>query len=278
MVAIIAILMALLLPSLKAARDQAKAVKCAANMRAIAQAAVMFSEERDGRGPGGGYRRYMGSTPTGAGTNWVEVLNAEYFKVPSFWPTPKGSRFTYIQQDGGNYGYMVSWALNCPVALDQNPGFTYQTSFYYNGDAAGGPVGVTSLECGPYGVEQDPATVNALYQASGAGWTLGPNTNPPNPYGFADPARTTGYWWGAKLAKFNGAYQILLAEAANGTSGGVRAVGTLVRDTNNFTYNNGVISFRHPFGKNANFAFFDTHVERMGVRDSWNNTARLVMP
>lgn len=44
-VAIVALLMSILLPSLKQARDQAKRTKCSANLRALAQATVTYSTE-----------------------------------------------------------------------------------------------------------------------------------------------------------------------------------------------------------------------------------------
>ena len=48
-VSVIALLISILLPSLRSARDQAKSIKCLAHMRGVGQAAMMFSSEHDGR-------------------------------------------------------------------------------------------------------------------------------------------------------------------------------------------------------------------------------------
>lgn len=48
-IAIIAILMAILLPSLRAARDQAKRMHCVANMRTLTLAWSMYADENDGK-------------------------------------------------------------------------------------------------------------------------------------------------------------------------------------------------------------------------------------
>ena len=47
-VAIIALLISILLPSLSRAREQARTVKCAANLRQIAMADIMYADEYDG--------------------------------------------------------------------------------------------------------------------------------------------------------------------------------------------------------------------------------------
>ena len=50
LVAIIAILMVILIPSLRRAREQARRVKCMANQRALVQAVQFFAEEHQGYG------------------------------------------------------------------------------------------------------------------------------------------------------------------------------------------------------------------------------------
>src|SRR5689334_5501066 len=53
-VAIIALLIAILLPSLGRARAQARAVVCSSNMRQMGQIINLFAAQWAGRGPGGG--------------------------------------------------------------------------------------------------------------------------------------------------------------------------------------------------------------------------------
>ena len=50
-VSIIALLLAILLPSLKNAREQAKSVQCKSNLRGIGQAFTMYAEKYDGVWP-----------------------------------------------------------------------------------------------------------------------------------------------------------------------------------------------------------------------------------
>ncbi len=137
--------------------------------------------------------------------------------------------------------------------------------------------GSAEPDCGPYGALVDPA----LYAQPALGRIWSAAYYSPDPKYNAAAGLSTGYTLGAKLSRFNSAYQILISEAANsGGTGLLRAivVKTLVRDTCGYTYNNGVVAFRHPFNAKANFAFFDAHVERLGVRDDWNTDARWTIP
>ena len=47
-IAIIAVLMGILMPALKKAREQARAIVCLANQRTLAQAYVMYADENEG--------------------------------------------------------------------------------------------------------------------------------------------------------------------------------------------------------------------------------------
>ena len=50
-ISIIAVLMGILMPSLRKAREQAQRTACAANLKASAQAGVMFADGNDGLFP-----------------------------------------------------------------------------------------------------------------------------------------------------------------------------------------------------------------------------------
>ncbi len=52
-IAVIAVLMAILMPSLKIAREQARAINCMANQRSLAQAYIMYAGDNDGAICGG---------------------------------------------------------------------------------------------------------------------------------------------------------------------------------------------------------------------------------
>ncbi len=82
-VSIIALLIAILLPSLKKAREQAKAAVCLSNLRALGQGIMLYSTEYDGRLPGplhpAVYReqtvgQYQGFTNPGEPTDSTKYL------------------------------------------------------------------------------------------------------------------------------------------------------------------------------------------------------------
>lgn len=64
-IAVIAILMAILMPSLKIAREQARGISCLANQRSLAQAYIMYADENGGSIVGGwaGYDTVNGVPP-----------------------------------------------------------------------------------------------------------------------------------------------------------------------------------------------------------------------
>lgn len=259
-VAIITILMVVLMPALSGARAQAKSVKCAANMRSLTQVANVFATEHDGRGIGGGFRQ-PGSTYLG----WQEILNVEYFNVNNFWPT-ESMDFRYIQLSGTP----KSRAINCPAQGDFVSGITGSSAYFYNYDAKGGPnwfASANGREWGTFGLPQQPSTVSSVYAKLGL--TISPNPS-------MDASKTTGYWLGAKFSSFNSS-QIMIWESASSNYYSNSNPGTMVRDNNGFSYKSGAFAFRHPFGRGANFAFFDGHVERLAPMESWNDKTRFVI-
>src|SRR5258708_25529209 len=82
-VAIIALLIAILLPSLGKARDQAKTVKCAANIRSLYQALRIYQTEWDGFAMPGKINPTQGGAVSGQkGSYWFgpALLGAELGK------------------------------------------------------------------------------------------------------------------------------------------------------------------------------------------------------
>ena len=86
-VGIIAILIAILLPALDKARDQANTIKCLANLRQIGQAAVMYSQDNKDQTLPAGYRN-LGAGPYPLGPeSWATILVfRKYLPLPT--PTP----------------------------------------------------------------------------------------------------------------------------------------------------------------------------------------------
>ncbi len=74
-IGIIALLISILLPALNKAREAAKTIKCASNMRQIGQAIFQFAHQNGNRFPGQGKRRSASGF-----SRWQHVLNAEAFK------------------------------------------------------------------------------------------------------------------------------------------------------------------------------------------------------
>lgn len=95
-VAIIALLISILLPSLTAARNQAKQVTCLANMRSCSQAAVIFATDRRGR---------------------FQLVSDEVGVAKA-----DGSRQQYAYGEGGE---LLSW----PVALARAAGIDYKNNW-----------------------------------------------------------------------------------------------------------------------------------------------------
>lgn len=117
-VAIIALLIAILLPSLKAARDSANAAVCVSNIKQLCTAFLTFSVEHNGHLPGYG---------TGPNTDWLGKWNTH--------GTSKGRQ----PEDGTIYKYMgrVKRAYTCPS--DHYPRQEVQRSdeWYYSYTAVG---------------------------------------------------------------------------------------------------------------------------------------------
>ena len=93
-IAIIAVLMAILMPSLKLAREQARSLHCRANVRTLTMAWLMYKDENDSK-------LVYGHTPTGDGGTdaWVRMPadpgtalieeKQDYIKLGLMWPYVK---------------------------------------------------------------------------------------------------------------------------------------------------------------------------------------------
>jgi len=93
-IAVIAVLMAILMPSLKLAREQARSLHCRSNVRSLVLGWLMYKDENDaklvnGQTPGPGYDRNTLAPwvvmPSGMGNSTVDEKK-EYIKQGLLWP------------------------------------------------------------------------------------------------------------------------------------------------------------------------------------------------
>lgn len=242
-VAIIAVLMAILLPALGRAREQAKTVQCAANMRSIGQATILFVTMNDGRLPG--------TADDGNSVAWYRILNMEVYAKQHDTSGSSDYMSIYIQPVLGPR-YHKSKAIYCPTAVYVN---SSTRTYAYNGDAVSSE-SITLSDSDA--MQRDPA-----FSASASG----------------DSGRF--YKLGSRYSRFNG-NQILLTDSSQTRDHIVTSAsgltGTMVMDNNGVggSYKGGSFVFRHSNDfRLGNLLFFDAHVELVGPLGEWNTKRRL---
>ena len=91
-IAIIAILMAILMPSLKVAREQARSIHCRSNERTLTLAWLMYKDDNDGKltcgMPEWSTRGAWMQIPPGGASSTIEQKK-EYIKLGTLWPYVK---------------------------------------------------------------------------------------------------------------------------------------------------------------------------------------------
>jgi prepilin-type N-terminal cleavage/methylation domain-containing protein/prepilin-type processing-associated H-X9-DG protein len=165
-IGIIALLISILLPALAAARREAQALKCEANIRSIVQAAHLYAAEWKGYFPGGPAttgRRAFTSTwatdPAYNNSNWPDTIavwdwmspSAQYLNIKfdtGASATSRAARFDYLRKHP---------ALSCPanevigplfaggvtVPTDVIVSYNIATQFHLMPVGTGGAAGVT---------------------------------------------------------------------------------------------------------------------------------------
>jgi prepilin-type N-terminal cleavage/methylation domain-containing protein len=102
-IAIIALLVALLLPYIGRAKDVARRVTCSNNMRLIGEAGHAFAAANDGRGPGKGV--LFDNTGWSSSVSWANILNKEVYngegRIQRMGPTEKNKIYCPIMKGGG---------------------------------------------------------------------------------------------------------------------------------------------------------------------------------
>jgi len=123
-IGIIAVLIAILLPALNKAREQAKTVQCLSNLRQIAQANFGYAADNGGVNVPGAYAANLPCGP-GADPTWQDA----WFEVLAYGgylghPTSLG----YGTGGGTEFSIPV---VRCPSGLDDGPGWWPQAALPY---------------------------------------------------------------------------------------------------------------------------------------------------
>ncbi len=129
-IAVIAILMAILMPSLKIAREQARGITCLANQRSLAQAYIMYADENGGSICGGwaAYTSANGVAPwvmpplNYSGTSIVQRSSADVTLKERFNGLREGALYPYVKEVK---------AYHCPGDFRLKSGTSMGKSLYY---------------------------------------------------------------------------------------------------------------------------------------------------
>jgi prepilin-type N-terminal cleavage/methylation domain-containing protein/prepilin-type processing-associated H-X9-DG protein len=114
-IGIIAVLVSILLPTLRSVRRQANLVQCSSNMRQLATAMIMYVQDNKGRFPAAEFFSIAGHYPYGWG--WANELVAQnYIKAPGLSVYQKPGQ-TVKRFNRNN-------VFRCPEGIDEDGGFS----------------------------------------------------------------------------------------------------------------------------------------------------------
>lgn len=219
-IAIISILAALLLPSLKAARDTAHSLSCLSTMRQIGQANHSFACDNDGRFHGSGKK-----IATGGYISWYNLLNAQVFNGQT-----RCYAYPYVNWNNLKKSYLL-----CPSLIKWTSSY-YRV--YVEEMIIGGGYSATAL-CGPYGKMLDKSLWPSDYSDYDYYW-LGIQISR-----YKNPSSSFLLWEAeGNDDKVNGFGNLNLASPLPGAP---------------WTANGGQLAFRHKGQQSINFIFVDGH-------------------
>jgi prepilin-type N-terminal cleavage/methylation domain-containing protein len=248
-VVIIGLLVAILLPSLAAAREHAKTIKCSANLRQMGQLIQLFAGENDGRCVG------YATNSAGSSLAYPDVINAEVLQRRKNTKYGAGGRFGNVSD---------SRTLSC---TNYTPGSATDFARPW------------VLNAGANGANASPDSSGDL-QAPGSG-----QAGMKDQF-YIDAGVSTGalqhYYLGARLQLFR-PDQFLMYESHAGNDVATNVVtpdsqgrllapmdgfpSYMINNTTHAGYSRDGIAFRHPFFKGSNFLQFDGAVVTLKPTD-----------
>ena len=248
-VAIIAVLIALLLPTLARARDGARTTACGANMRTLGQVQRIFAQQFEDRLPGNGHAQ-------NGSRSWVDILNDVIYHASDngFNSAPPILRA----------GIPAHNQLACTGIIIWNPpSNTSVRPWVMNYDMSGGNGGAANPH--PYGLQ--------IFDLS-----LMP---------YEKSFQYDIYYLGAKISRFQPEGNKILvlenergADGYLGTSTGTGSVIVPAADypsantTTAWTASGGAPAFRHNQLTVGNFLFLDGHIETLRKTDDVSSARR----
>jgi prepilin-type N-terminal cleavage/methylation domain-containing protein len=266
-VAILALLVAMLMPALGKVRAIAQRTVCLSNYKSMGRAIHMFAATRGGRGPG---LVTWGTASDGRniGRHWINQINIEALGSTNPW--------------GENPGYMHLWgpvpkgSLFCPTEAEFGapPASVYPRAQVINKYVAGGDQSYPDT-WGKYGCHVDPAPCVPLPIEGGGEWDR--------------------YALGALIERFvDQSWKFMMIESHTGSewiNGGGSGPVTLMGESATPAYpawasNYGTYAFRHVLPKDvrlyqaqatAPFLFIDGHATILTANDRIGEDSRYVI-
>ncbi len=163
-IAIIAILAALLLPTLSAAKQRAWTSKCNSNLRQIGLGMRMFADENGERYPESGGTIYWDATDPGTKKqSWMQQIfpdvgNTNVFNCPGNVQLPTDVQGPFNYFNGCNAAFVATGGF----AAVNSDSIVFTSAFVLGGDTAGTKSNGTGLQFDPLDADKDDYTQNCV--------------------------------------------------------------------------------------------------------------------